>query len=227
MRIVYIVIALAALGLIGWLVLGGAKSATGTPTAENLTGTTTAPVEGTTYQIDPSASTVTFAGSKPLIPNYVDTGTIGIKSGTLSVNGATGTGSVVIDMATVKVGMTGKGTGPADSLTEHLKKSDFFDIATYPTATFTISNVAARADSGTTSLYDVTGTLTMKGKTNEVTFPAKIYLQDGKLHADASVTIDRTKWGITFGSKDFVANIGNNAISNDVKLTLNIVANPQ
>ncbi len=227
MKITYIVIALIVLGGLGWFVFGNSQPAAAPTNEQAATSTQTSAANGSAYSIDTTASVINWAGSKPLIPGYVDSGTLGIKEGTLSVNGASGSGTIVIDMTTVHVGSTSKKPGMESALEGHLKKSDFFDIATYPTATFTITDVKGRADSPTSSMYDVSGTLTMKGKTNPVTFPAKIFLQDGKLHAEASLTIDRTKWGITFGSKDFFASIAENAISNDVKLDLKVVASAQ
>lgn len=225
MKILYVLVALAALTFISWFMFGR-----GTPTASHsqpqAATSTQSAANGTTYVIDPSQSSVAWAGTKPLIPGYVDSGTIGIKEGTLSVDGVTGQGSITMDMNSVVVGKTAK-PSMESALTGKLKSAEFFDVATYPMAAFTITGVKTRADTTTSSQYDVTGTLTMKGKTNDVTFPAKIFLQDGKLHAEASLTIDRTKWGITFGSKDFFSDLANNVISNDVTLDLSVVANPQ
>ena len=75
-------------------------------------------------------------------------------------------------------------------------------------------------------MYKIVGNLTMKGVTNEINFPAKIYLKDGALHAEASFAIDRTKWKITYGSTNFFKSLGDNFIDDMVELAFNIVATP-
>ena len=49
----------------------------------------------------------------------------------------------------------------------HLKSNDFFDMETYPELTFVSTSIAANGDGG----VDVTGDLTIKGKTKSITIP--------------------------------------------------------
>src|SRR5690606_41825662 len=51
--------------------------------------------------------------------------------------GAITGGSFTVDMATIAAISTGRGDGE-DRLSGHLKSADFFDVANFPTATFTI-----------------------------------------------------------------------------------------
>ena len=44
----------------------------------------------------------------------------------------------------------------------------------------------------------IKGNLTMKSVTKNITFPAKIVLQNGKVKAEANFNIDRTQWGMTY-----------------------------
>ena len=78
-------------------------------------------------------------------------------------------------------------------LTGHLKAPDFFDVKTNTTAKFVSSKVEKTADG-----YTVTGDLTLNGKTNPVTFPAKITMAGG-LTLDAKFKLDRTKFGMVYG----------------------------
>lgn len=80
-------------------------------------------------------------------------------------------------------------------LTEHLKAPDFFDVKTNPTAKFVSRNVTRQGRGA----YTVVGDLTLNGKTNEVSFPAKIAAEDGKLMMTSQFEIDRTKFGMTYG----------------------------
>lgn len=79
-------------------------------------------------------------------------------------------------------------------LTAHLKAPDFFDVKTNPTAKFVSKSVAKAGDG-----YTVTGHLTLNGKTNEVSFPAKLELAGGTLKMTSEFKIDRTKFGMTYG----------------------------
>jgi polyisoprenoid-binding protein YceI len=86
-------------------------------------------------------------------------------------------------------------------LLEHLKSADFFNAALHPNATFAITKVGPltgnRAGSVDGANYEVSGHFTLLGKTLPLTFPARITLQNGKLNAEAVLTIDRTRWGMT------------------------------
>ena len=59
---------------------------------------------------------------------------------------------------------------------------------------------------------------------NEISFPAKIYAEKGKLRAEGSVEINRTKWGLTYGSGSFFKNLADNAISDIISFSFSITA---
>ena len=61
-----------------------------------------------------------------------------------------------------------------ERLTGHLKKEDFFDVANYPTASFTTTSITA---TDTVNQYDVTADLTIKGITAEVSGTI-VYIDD-------------------------------------------------
>ena len=79
-------------------------------------------------------------------------------------------------------------------LTAHLKNKDFFDVKTNKTATFKSTKIEKGKDG-----YQVTGDLTLNGKTKSITFPAKIEAKDG-LTLTAKFNIDRTDFGMTYGA---------------------------
>ncbi len=84
-----------------------------------------------------------------------------------------------------------------DRLTGHLKSADFFDVESFPTATFTSSAIEAASD----GQYTVTGTLDLHGVTKQISFPATIALADGGLTADAEFSIKRFDFGIEYAGK--------------------------
>ena len=177
------------------------------------------------YEVDPERSSITWAGKKPLIDGYINSGTLKVSSGEIIAGENTATGEFVIDMNTLSVGATQAKPGSESALEGHLRGGQWFDVETYPEASFVITEVTANADSETTFMYNVTGDLTMKGVTDSLSFPAMIYLDDeGYLRADASFEFDRTKWGITAGSGSFFDSLADNVIDDMVQLSFSLVA---
>lgn len=186
-----------------------------------MTKETAVPQPGT-YTVAIEESSLAWAGSKPLVPGYVHRGTISLSEGTITVGDNTASGSFTLDMNTIAVTSLGGGKeGRESALEGHLKNADFFAVEEFPTATFEITNVSAEAGERP---YTVTGNLTMKGITNEISFPADIFEKDGAVHAIADFTIDRTEWGITFGSGNFFEGLADQAIGDDIELSLTLIA---
>lgn len=182
-------------------------------------------LESGRYEVDPERSIIRWAGKKPLIEGYVNSGSIALQGGTIIADDNNRSAEFTIDMNTISVSETPTKPGRESALEGHLKGKGWFDVETHPTATFTIDRITPREDTGETFMYDVSGALTLKGATHPVTFPAKVYL-DGEedLHAEASLEIDRTQWGITSGSGSFFDNLADNAIDDMVALSFHLVA---
>ena len=121
-------------------------------------------------------------------------GTINLQSGFLTFNEDKLTGGeIVIDMTTLtSTDLEGEYKGKLEG---HLKSDDFFGVETYPTATLVFKNVEV---SGKNS-YTVIGDLTLKGKTNSITFNISIYGSK----ASVSLKIDRSKYDVKYGSASF------------------------
>ncbi len=177
------------------------------------------------FSIFPDESVLTWEGKKPLLPNnYTDTGTVLVKSGTLqATNGLITGGVVVVDLTTIAAIRTGKGSGE-DMLSGHLKSADFFDVAKYPTAELTLASSTPASDD--TTLQTVSGSLTIKGVSNPVSFPVKVLTQGDGLRATARVSLDRTLWGLRYGSGKFFQNIGDNLIADTFTIEFDVVARP-
>lgn len=178
-----------------------------------------------TYTVDTGKSILLWNATKPLIPGYADHGSIALQSGAITVGADKAEGIFTVDMATLKVlGVAAGKEGKETDLEKHLKSDDFFGVTTYPTATFIITSVTPDTGENT---YTVQGSLTMHGYTNDISFPATIYLDSaGLLHAEASTKIDRTLYGIKYSSSKFFDNLGSRVIDDFFTLTLNIVATP-
>jgi polyisoprenoid-binding protein YceI len=180
-------------------------------------------VKSGNYEINTGSSTIGWSAKKPLIDGYVNSGTFDIKGGSVTIDTkATSTGKVVIDMQSIKVSSTAKKPGKESMLLGHLKTKDFFDVEKYAESNFSINKI--EEVDAVNHTYQVSGSLTMKDKTNNISFPMTLVLDNGVLKGDATFEIDRTKWGVNFGSGNFFQNLGDNLISDMVELRLSIVA---
>jgi polyisoprenoid-binding protein YceI len=175
------------------------------------------PVPKEKYVIVNKESVVTWKGSMAFAGKGEHIGYVSISKGELIMdkNQLTG-GSVVLDMTTI----TDKVHGSDNSLIDHLKDPDFFDVKKFPIAVFVITNVAA-APAGTA---DVTGNLTIKGTTNVITFPATLDVKAESVTASGKVTIDRTKWDVRYKSGKFFSGLADEAIADEIEFDMKIVA---
>jgi polyisoprenoid-binding protein YceI len=146
--------------------------------------------------VDTSVSVLNWKGTKP---GGAHDGTVALKSGALSLeNGALKSGEFVIDMQTI-TNVDMKGSDGAASIEGHLKSADFFDVATYPTSTFIITNVAE-----VQGKLAVTGDLKIKDITKSVTIAATISTENGVTVFKSEIfTIDRTNFNVKYKSKSF------------------------
>jgi polyisoprenoid-binding protein YceI len=108
-------------------------------------------------------------------------------------------------------------------LVGHLSSGDFFDVAKHPTASFKITQVKPVKKSKTE--MTIVGEFTMIGKTQPVSFPAKVSYANGKATGEAVVKIDRTKFGLKYGSGNFFKELtADKIISDEFELTLKLAA---
>lgn len=150
-------------------------------------------------------------------------GTIDIKNGDLYLdNGKLTGGNFDIDFTTIKVRDIEDPELNA-KLTGHLKSNDFFSAQSFPIGKFEIKSLAPLSN-GTENNYTVSGSLTIKGITKEITFPAKVMINANSVIASADFNIDRTLWDIKFRSGKFFENLGDNLISDDFNIKFNISA---
>lgn len=109
-------------------------------------------------------------------------------------------GSFTIDMNTI-VAEDFKGNEKYDNLIGHLMSDDFFDVANHPTSSFEITGVEETSEEEHGTSHLVMGNLTIRGVTNNITFPANVSVRDGGVELSApEFGIDRKKWNVMFGS---------------------------
>ncbi|GAB3838312.1 YceI family protein [Hymenobacter jeollabukensis] len=173
-----------------------------------------------TYKVQPQLSTLGWVGKKV---GGQHSGTIALQSGTVQVKGNQLVGGTfVADMASIK------NTDLTDAdynakLVGHLKSDDFFGVDKYATATFVITSIKPLKGDANGNNATVTGNLTIKGKTNPVSFPAKVGVKNGVASASGTATIDRSKYDVKYGSTLFGA-AADKAIDDNFTLNFNVIA---
>ncbi|NNF30224.1 MAG: YceI family protein [Flavobacteriaceae bacterium] len=160
-------------------------------------------------KINPAESTIKWKGEKVLGSHH---GTIALKEGFLEMDGDKITGGrFVVDMTSIENNdLEG---GSKGKLEGHLKSDDFFGVKSHPTATLEITSATA-AKNG----YDITGNITIKGITESISFNL---VKNGNT-ATAKLAIDRTKFGIRYGSGSFFDNLGDKTISDNFELDVKL-----
>lgn len=179
--------------------------------------------EATPYAVTSENSTITWLGSKPTGDH---TGTISVTEGAFYLKAGTiESGKFVIDMNSITVTDLDQNSGK-ESLESHLKgtvegkEGDFFNVMQYPTATFEVTGVAELA--GKTMM---SGNLTMLSISQNISFPVQVTSQDNMVQVKSETfTIDRTKWGINYGSKSIFDNLGDKFIDDDMEITIDVTA---
>lgn len=183
-----------------------------------------------TFNVNTDSSMVKWTayhkgGLNPRFGTTKTTGLFSVENGNL-ISGSlvSDINTLTTDPSSVDPAITeGKTSSDLDT---HLKSADFFDVAKYPSVKFDITKVED-LPAGTESKVEgankqVSGNLTIKDKTVNVTFPAKVQVTDGKVNFVSKFTINRQDWGLAYGAegdpKDWM-------ISQEVDLELDIVAN--
>lgn len=183
--------------------------------------TTTA---GGAFTLDAAASSLEWKATKKVGGHN---GTIALKSGSLSVeNGEVKAGNFAADMNGIKVLDLTDAKQNGD-LTGHLKSPDFFDAAKNPESKFEITKVVS-VSGNPEMTHNISGNLTIKGVTKEISIPAKVTVNGKELSATSTFKFNRKDFGMIYHSaedKTFdMKKMGDMLINDDVELKLNLKA---
>lgn len=167
--------------------------------------------------VSKSASKITWTGKKVTGEH---SGTIKIKQGTLEIaDGMLTSGRVSADMTSMDC-TDEMSDEYKQKLIGHLKSPDFFDVASFPDASFNLNSM----EKAPTGQYIVKGDLIIKGKSNPIEFPARVTMSDNSVVVDADVTFDRAKYDVQYGSGSFFEGLGDNLIYDEVTLSIHLEA---
>lgn len=164
-------------------------------------------------KVDITNSTIHWSGYKPTGSH---TGTVELQAGTISLDGNKITGgNFTVDMHSIK------DSDGSEKLEKHLKSKDFFEVVVFPTATFELTHTANK--NGKTY---ITGNLTVKNNTKQITFPASISVTDSSITLTSEVfKINRADFNVRYKSKSFFNNLKEKFINDEFDLKVKIVAN--
>lgn len=150
--------------------------------------------QAATYAIDPTHTTVMYEDLH--FGTSTNRGRFDKKEGTVQFDRAAKTGKVEITFETASVN-----TGVA-ALNTHLTGKDFFNSAEFPTAKFVSDKFTFTGD----KVSEVSGTLTLLGKSNPVVLKAENFncyqnpmLKREVCGGDFDTSIVRSQYGITYG----------------------------
>lgn len=174
------------------------------------------------YVTDVTKSSIEWKGFKP---TGTHNGTVNIDTGVFQVDSdVIQSGTFLIDMNSItdldlegdmKTNLENHLKGTVDG-----KEGDFFNVTQFPTGSFEVTGVSEEA--GKTML---SGNLTLKGVKQNITFPISVVNEGDMLTITSEAfTIDRTKWGVNFGSKTVFDNLGDKFINDEIELKINVVA---
>ena len=198
---------------------------------------------GVPYHVNTSESEVLWTGQKPLGKH---TGIVGIQEGIIEIREKTVTGGkIIFDMDKIEVPDLKNDEDTHMKLVEHLKSIDFFDVENHPYTIFEIVKVEPLEKDGNEVIFQaksglgktksspqrpthkVTGNLTMRGTTLNISFPAYVQITAGHLKAKADFIIDRTLWKVQYNDESEFGSIAQDQfIYDDVLVEFNIIAIP-
>jgi polyisoprenoid-binding protein YceI len=151
-------------------------------------------VQAADYAIDPTHTFVTFEIGH--FGTTTNRGRFDKKEGTVQFDraGKTGKVEIVIDTASINTGTA--------AFNKHLQSAELFDSVKFPTATFAADKFSFSGD----KVSEVSGTLTLLGKTNPITLKANNFncynspmIKREVCGGDFEATIDRTQFGLNYG----------------------------
>ena len=105
------------------------------------------------------------------------------------------------------------------SLVDHLKDDDFFNVEKYPTAKFVFNDFKGKDDN-----TSVSGIMTIRDKSVQTNFLLNVVVDSDSSYTTGTVNIDRSKFGIKYKSKSFFSDLGDRFIYDEFTLNFKILA---
>lgn len=140
------------------------------------------------------------------------------------LDGCCMTGEFELDMAGLKdMSLDGDETQPV--LENHLRSDDFFFTSMFPKAMFRITAMQPVPDCpATLPNFRVMGQLGLRGVSKEVFMAVQLRnLDENRLVMQGNLDLDRTEWGIIYGSARFFQHLGYHLVYDLVSVEFRLV----
>lgn len=182
-------------------------------------------LSATQASVDLNSSIINWKGFKTFT-NDSHLGTISIQEGEFQLeNGKLVGGRFVIDMNSIVCTDLEDETYNA-KLVNHLKSNDFFAVDSFPTATFEITNVVEEVNSEKGTSHLISGNLTIRGITKNITFPANVTVDENGVSLSApEFGVNRTEFNVMFRSSGVAGVLKDQLIDDNMLLTINVNSN--
>jgi len=138
-------------------------------------------------QVDAAKSTITATSKQMNVPVEGKFKKFDAKLSFDPAKPSAGSAQLTVDVGSYDLG--------DDSYNEQVRGKEWFDTKTYPKATFMSSSIAPAGG----NKFNVTGTLTIKGKSQPVAFPMTVAQQAGGQTFDGALPISRLKFDVGTG----------------------------
>lgn len=169
--------------------------------------------------VNPEKSFIHWKGSKP---GGEHIGIVRFASGFVKLNGTeVAGGEFVADMATITDEEL-RINEMKNMLESHLKSADFFDVANFPTAQFSIHKVVLLPDDPVFTM-EISGPLVIKGISNDVSFKIKPLSEVEPVSFTTNeVILNRTLWKVNYNSKSIFKSITEKIIHDEFEISVTI-----
>ncbi len=185
------------------------------------------------YVVNTGNSNISWEGYKP---TGTHDGTIALTEGSLELkDDEVVGGNFEIDMHSITV-LDLKDPDKNAKLTGHLKSADFFEVETYPSASFEITGIRPVQQSDLDGdkekgdlvpTHVISGNLTMKNITKNISFNARVDMDENTVIAETNqFFIDRVDWDVRYGSKTLFDDLKDNFVNDEIGIKIYLVANP-
>ena len=104
-------------------------------------------------------------------------------------------------------------------LVDHLKDNDFFNSEKYPTAKFVFNEFMGKGVD-----THVKGNITIREKTVPMSLILNVVVDADSSHATGNINIDRSLFGVKYGSGKFFEGLGDKMIMDEFSLNFKIIA---
>ena len=181
-----------------------------------------APPEGE-YELQPLEGDIRWTGRNAHSSHY---GHLFLKSGYLRMergrNGPEGEGEIIADMGSI-ADEDLAGSPWQRVLLAHLASEDFFHSALYPEAWLRISRLyplpdTLRRESSGVPDHLIRGEAVIRGRSERVDIPAILRRDGDGLVLTLRADLDRTRWGVLYGSSKFFRCLGMHRVDDIISL---------